>query len=174
MDPTAQVTTVNRVSTTIIAAGRRSGEILLAQIPSLQRAELSTYLAHLGPTAGVCVVMPGGGGAGAPGTPRVVSGGMDDRMDVQSVGAQVVQWRVRLPMAEKRRALPADLTCLIQPRPDESRGVNASLLQAGILAPRQLGMGGGGGGDAEGEKGEMHWSVNKPEPPGGVGALSST
>lgn len=23
--------------------------------------------------------------------------------DVQSVGAQVVQWRVRLPMAEKRR-----------------------------------------------------------------------
>lgn len=60
------------------------------------------------------------------------------------------------------------------PRPDESRGVNASLLQAGILAPRQLGMGGGGGGDAEGEKGEMHWSVNKPEPPGGVGALSST
>lgn len=53
---------------------------MLAQIPSLQRAELSTYLAHLGPTAGVCVVMPGGGGAGAPGTPRVVSGGMDDRM----------------------------------------------------------------------------------------------
>ena len=71
-------TSENKTSNSQVS-GRRSGEILLAQIPSLQRAELSIYLAHLGPTAGVCVVLPGGG-VGAPGTPRVVSGGVDDRM----------------------------------------------------------------------------------------------
>ena len=54
-------------------------------------------------------------------------------------------------------------------RAKASREVSASLFQAGIHPPPQLGM--GGGVEAEAEKGEKHWTVNKPEPLGGVGAL---
>jgi len=175
LDPSTQVTAADRVSSTIIAAGRRNGEILLSQLPSLQRAAIASYPAHTGAVIGLRVVQPLGGIKSA-GTPRVVSAGSEDRM--------ILQWRVRAPVAKKRvietkEALPADMQLLILPRSQQGTE-KEKLLNTTTLLQEALGQPQQGSyedkheyqraleADDEVKQDERHWTVRKPEPLGGV------